>query len=110
MWDKIIKILVNRKWKRERFLAWSWGFDENTNIHIITEEFFQDRHRFGVRDEEDKIRIYSKIFADEEPRDKADKLSRICVSEELVEVMKWLKEYIVNPEIDEEKIERIRHA
>ena len=52
MWDKIIKILVNRKWKRERFLAWSWGIDENVDVHIITEESYQDRHRFGVHDEE----------------------------------------------------------
>lgn len=52
MRDKIIKILVNRKWKRERFLAWSWGIDENVDVHIITEESYQDRHRFGVRDEE----------------------------------------------------------
>ena len=50
MWDKIIKILVNRKWKRERFYAWSWGIDENVDIHIITAESYQDRHRFGVRD------------------------------------------------------------
>lgn len=49
MRDKIIKILVNRKWKRERFLAWSWGIDENVDVHIITEESYQDRHRFGVR-------------------------------------------------------------
>ena len=39
------------KWRRERFLAWSWGIDENTDIHIITEESSQDRHRFGVREE-----------------------------------------------------------
>lgn len=50
MWDKIIKILVNRKWKRERFLAWSWGVNENVDIHIITQESYQDIHRFGVRD------------------------------------------------------------
>lgn len=51
MLEKIIKLLVNMKWRRERFLAWSWGIDENTDIHIITEESSQDRHRFGVREE-----------------------------------------------------------
>jgi hypothetical protein len=50
MLDKIIKILVNRKWKRERFYSWTWGIDENVGIHIITEESYQDRHRFGLRD------------------------------------------------------------
>ena len=50
MLDKIIKILVNRKWKRERFYSWTWGIDENVGIHIITEESYRDRHRFGLRD------------------------------------------------------------
>jgi len=50
MLDKIIKLLVNRKWKRERFYSWTWGIDENVGIHIITEESYQDRHRFGLRD------------------------------------------------------------
>lgn len=51
MLNKLIKLLVNLKWKRERFLVWSWGIDENTDIHIISEEAYLDRHRFGVKEE-----------------------------------------------------------
>jgi hypothetical protein len=51
--------------------------------------------------EKDTIRIYTKIFADEEPQDKADKIYRICANEELVEIMNWLKEYIENEEGEE---------
>lgn len=49
MIDRIIKALVNWKYKKEKFLCWSWGIDENTDIHIISEESYLDRHRYGVK-------------------------------------------------------------
>lgn len=51
MLEKIIKKLVNWKFKRDGFFAWVWSVDENVDIHIITEESYLDRHRFGTREE-----------------------------------------------------------
>ena len=48
--DKLIKLLVNYKYKKYPFLAWSWVLDENTDINIISEEYYDDRHRYGVRE------------------------------------------------------------
>ena len=48
MIDRLIKFLVTWKWKKDRFYAWSWGVDEYTDIHIITEESYSDRHRYGT--------------------------------------------------------------
>ena len=47
----IIKKLVNLHYKRAPFLVWSWGIDENTDIHIVSEEAYPDRHRYGLREE-----------------------------------------------------------
>ena len=49
MIEKIIKKLVNWKYKRDGFWTWSWGVDEHVDIHIISEESYFDRHRFGTR-------------------------------------------------------------
>ena len=46
----IIKKLVNLHYKRTQFMAWSWEIDEHTDIHIISEESYLDRHRFGTRE------------------------------------------------------------
>lgn len=54
MLDKIIKLLVNYKYKRHKFLVWSWGLDEHTDINIISEEYYPDRHRFGLREDKYK--------------------------------------------------------
>lgn len=51
MIEKIIKKLVNWKYKRDGFFAWVWSVDEHVDIHIITEESYLDRHRFGTREE-----------------------------------------------------------
>lgn len=48
---KLIKKLVTWKYKRDGFYAWSWGVDEHVDIHILTEESYLDRHRFGTREE-----------------------------------------------------------
>lgn len=49
--DKIIKILINFKYKREPFMAWSWGIDDIHEIHIISAEYYKDRYRYGTREE-----------------------------------------------------------
>ena len=49
-------------------------------------------------EEKDKIRIYSKIFADEEPQDKAEKIYQICRSDELKKIIDWLIEYAESEE------------
>lgn len=46
-----IKKLVTHYYRCYPFLAWSWGLDENTDLHIISEESWPDHHRFGVHDE-----------------------------------------------------------
>lgn len=51
MINKLIKFLINLKWKREHFYVYSWGVDEHVSIHIMTEECYQDRHRNGVKEE-----------------------------------------------------------
>lgn len=45
-----IKKLAIRCYRRYPFLAWSWGVDENTSLHIMSEEYWPDHHRFGVHD------------------------------------------------------------
>ena len=47
----IVRFLVNLWYKKYPFLVYSWGIDEHTDIHIMTEESYLDRHRFGVREE-----------------------------------------------------------
>ena len=54
--DRLIKLLVNYKYKKEAFYIWSWGIDENTDIYIISEESYPDRHRFGLREENRNVR------------------------------------------------------
>lgn len=49
--DKIIKILINFKYKREPFMAWCWGIDEVHEINILTAEYYQDHYRYGTREE-----------------------------------------------------------
>lgn len=49
--DKIIKILINFKYKREPFMAWSWGIDDIHEINIISAEYYKDHYRYGTREE-----------------------------------------------------------
>ena len=44
-------------------------------------------------DEQDDNRLYIKIYADDEPSRKAEKLYQICGEAERHEVAQWLKEY-----------------
>ena len=53
--DKIIKILINLKYKREPFMVWSWEIDEIHEINILTAEYYQDHCRFGTREEYYKL-------------------------------------------------------
>lgn len=49
--DKIIKILVTYKYKKEPFMAWHWGIDDVHDINIITAEYYMDHYRYGTREE-----------------------------------------------------------
>ena len=42
---------------------------------------------------EDKIRIYTKVYADLEPSEKAEKLYQICEKDELEKIIEYLAEY-----------------
>lgn len=48
--DKIIKILINFKYKREPFMSWSWGIDDIHEINILSAEYYDDHYRYGVRE------------------------------------------------------------
>ena len=45
----LIKKLVTIYYKRTKFLTYSWGIDEFTDINIISEEFRRNYHRYGLR-------------------------------------------------------------
>lgn len=47
----IIKKSVTLYWKKTHFLAYSWGVDENTDLHVISEEWFTCSHRFGTKED-----------------------------------------------------------
>lgn len=47
--DWLIKKLVNFKYKKDPFLAWSWSVDSHTDMNIISEEFHMDHYRFGTK-------------------------------------------------------------
>ena len=47
----IVKKLITLMWNRDHFLVYSWGVDECVDIHVITEESYLDKHRFGLREE-----------------------------------------------------------
>ena len=49
--DKLIKILINFKYKKEPFMACSWGIDDMHEINILTAEYYQDYYRYGTREE-----------------------------------------------------------
>lgn len=49
--DKIIKILVNYKYKRKPFIVWTWGIDEVYEISILSAEYYNDHYRYGTREE-----------------------------------------------------------
>lgn len=45
----MVRKLVTVYYKRTGFLTYSWGFDECTDLHIISEDFAESYHRFGLR-------------------------------------------------------------
>ena len=53
--DWLIKILVNYKYKKQGFYVWTWGIDEYTDMYIMSEESYLDRHRFGLKEERYEI-------------------------------------------------------
>jgi hypothetical protein len=48
--DKLIKILVNYKYKKDRFMSWSWTLDDHHDINIISIEYCPDHSRYGTRE------------------------------------------------------------
>ena len=48
--DKIIRILVTYKYKKEPFMIWCWGIDEVHDINIITAEYGKEHYRFGTKE------------------------------------------------------------
>lgn len=46
----IIRKLVTWYYKRTRFLAFSWGIDENTDISIQSAEYSLDGYRIGTKE------------------------------------------------------------
>ena len=46
----IIKKLVTWYYKRTKFLAYSWGIDENTDISILSEEYSLEGYRIGTKE------------------------------------------------------------
>ena len=53
--DKLIKILINFKYRRDPFMAWSWGIDDTHEINVISAEYDQDHCRYGTREESCKV-------------------------------------------------------
>lgn len=49
--DKIIKILINYRYKKEPFMVWTWGIDDIHEIYILSAEFYMDHYRYGTREE-----------------------------------------------------------
>lgn len=58
--NKLIKMLVNYKYKKYHFLAWTWSIDEYTDINILSEESHIGWHRIGT---------YTEHFTDKEESD-----------------------------------------
>ena len=45
------KKTVTALYKRTHFWVFSWGLDENTDLNLMSEESYHDRHRFGLHEE-----------------------------------------------------------
>jgi hypothetical protein len=53
--DKIIKILINFRYKRKPFMAWCWEIDGIHEINILSAEYYKDYYRYGTREEYYKV-------------------------------------------------------
>ena len=49
--DKMIKILIKLKYKKQPFMAWSWVIDDTHEINIVSAEYYDDHYRYGTREE-----------------------------------------------------------
>lgn len=53
--EKIIKWLIRKLvtfyFRHYHFYTYSWGIDEHTDLHVISEESYFKKHRFGLREE-----------------------------------------------------------
>lgn len=61
--------------------------------HQQLAEWLKELKWYKSADEQDDNRLYIKIYADDEPSRKAEKLYQICGETESQEVAQWLKEY-----------------
>lgn len=61
--------------------------------HRQLAEWLKELKMYKSADEQDDDRLYIKIYADDEPSRKAEKLYQICGETERQEVAQWLKEY-----------------
>lgn len=51
----IIKKSVTLYWKKTHFYSYSWGVGDNVDLYVLSEESYQDRHRFGTKEEVDRM-------------------------------------------------------
>ena len=58
LFRRLIRSLLKFYYRKFGFLAWSFSYNETTEIHVLTEEFINEYHRYGTRyeflDEENK--------------------------------------------------------
>ena len=53
--DRLAKWIIRKavrkldEWQYESFLAYSWGFDDTTDYHIIKEVSTNEYHQYGTR-------------------------------------------------------------
>lgn len=82
---------------------------ERLNIHKSTSVFVDSIAEaidmaIEALSDEDEDRLYIKIYADDEPSVKAEKLYQICGETQNSEVAEWLKEYFPSAEAEQEWI------
>ena len=46
-----IRKLVTYYYKHYPFYVYSWGLDDNTDLYVMSEESYHDKHRFGLKEE-----------------------------------------------------------
>ena len=61
--------------------------------HRQLAEWLKELRMYKSADEQDDNRLYIRIYADDEPSRKAEKLYQICGETDGQEVAQWLKEY-----------------
>ena len=47
----LIKKLVMIHYRKTKFLAWCFSVDDHTDIHIVSEEWSPNLHRYGIKED-----------------------------------------------------------